>query len=116
MARETLEAEARHAFLNINSLHGVDFKWRPRRADASEATSVIPPETLKLPLVLRLTRRGSTLRAEYSRDAGRHFQPAGAPVAFDPPLPPALAVGLAISSINVNQTTEAQFQDIEIRP
>ena len=39
--------------------------------------SLMMKAAMKLPILLRLTRRGDTITAEYSRDNGKSFQPAG---------------------------------------
>jgi hypothetical protein len=71
-----------------------------------------------MPIVLRLTRQGDTITAEYSTDDGRTFQPGGGRT-FDPSLPNALYVGPMISSGHVSetrsQTSRARFDRIEIR-
>jgi regulation of enolase protein 1 (concanavalin A-like superfamily) len=117
MIRESLEADARNVLLGIER----DGLLRQTRAatggDTNQAVS-IQDSALKLPIVLRLTRTGDTIRPEYSTDDGQTFQ-AAAPVTFTPPLSRTLYVGLAItggtSFGSRDRTGEATFGSLAIR-
>jgi hypothetical protein len=114
MVRETLEADARHAMLVTTPAYGLSFQRRAAAGGGSELAEALTAEALRLPLLLRLTRQGSTITAEYSRDDGRSFQPAGEPLAFDPPLAEAVHAGLAITSHFPDKISEAKFSGLKI--
>jgi WD40 repeat protein len=114
MVRETLEADARHAMLVTTPAYGLSFQRRPAAGGGSELAEALPPEALQLPLLLRLTRQGSMITAEYSRDDGRSFQPAGEPLAFDPPLAETVHAGLAITSHFPGKISEAKFSGLKV--
>jgi hypothetical protein len=116
MIREALDAGARHAFLHITREHGLYLKWRPTADDHSTTEEVIPHARLKLPITLRLTRRGDTITATTSTDGGRSFRPAGVLLRFVPPLAATVHVGLAITSCDPHQLAEARFNGLEVRP
>ena len=63
----------------------------------------------RLPILLRLTRRGNTVTRQYSTDEGRTFRSAGPPVTFDRPLPKRLYIGLASAAGDRRQISEATF-------
>jgi Tol biopolymer transport system component len=115
MARESLDATARHSSLFIAARRGLDWKWRVTPDDLTLFREVIPHSALKPPVLLRLTRRGDTITAEYSRDNGRRFQSAGDPVLFDQALPQTMYAGLAISAHDVKKISEAKFRDLQIK-
>jgi hypothetical protein len=89
------------------------YQWRPAANETTNDMGVIfdPP---RYPLLLRLGRRGNTLMAEYSLDNGRRFQPVGNPLTLDPPLAPTVYVGLANSSLEVGEISEARFSGMEL--
>jgi hypothetical protein len=70
----------------------------------------------KLPILLQLTRRGNIISATTSTDGGRSFRPAAAPVTFARPLFATLYAGLAITSDDESQISEATFRDVKIEP
>jgi hypothetical protein len=120
MLRESLEAGARNVYLLSTGTHGLIYQWRPAAAGPTDSIGVIQrpapaPTLLKLPLLLRLTRRGNTITAQYSRDQGRSFQPAGAPYQFDEPLPETAYGGPAITAHDASQVSEAKSDGLEIR-
>jgi WD40 repeat protein/regulation of enolase protein 1 (concanavalin A-like superfamily) len=114
MVREMLEAGSRHASEVINAAHGLHFKWRRARHEDSDELNWNFP--LKLPMLLRLTRHGDTVTAEYSMDGGHQFRTAGLPFTFAPPLPPTVYAGLAISARNPGHISEARFRDLCVEP
>jgi WD40 repeat protein len=117
MIREGLAPNARHASLFLHyTAGGLQLQWRPAPGAATEGHEVVPPERLRTPVVLRLTRRGSRIDGECSWNGGKSFQPSGSPVVFTPGLSKVLQVGLAISAHDPNRTTEARFHDLAITP
>jgi hypothetical protein len=108
--RETLDAGARHASLGTGGL-GPGFVWRtaPNGANSASATSFKPP-----PVVLRLTRKGDTITADYSADDGKTFR-TGRPFLFSPPLAKGIYLGLFITANDRSQISEAKFSGLEIR-
>jgi hypothetical protein len=115
MARESLDPTARHSSLFVTARHGLHCKWRVTPDDVTLFRDVISHSALKPPVLLRLTRRGDTITAEYSRDNGRRFQSAGEPVRFDQDLPQTMFAGLAISAHDVKKISEAKFRDLQIK-
>jgi regulation of enolase protein 1 (concanavalin A-like superfamily) len=117
MIPESLAAGARNGHLVTTARHGVQWQWRPGGDGATVDVKgeVISHACLRLPILLRLTRRGNTITAQYSRDEGWSFQPAGPPLTFDPPLASTVYAGLAITAHDENQVSEAKFSGLEIR-
>jgi hypothetical protein len=117
MIRDTLEPDARHASLTVPAAHGLQDKWRPAAGASTMAGSndIVPSPQLKLPITLRLTRRGDTITPEYSRDNGRSFQSAGDPQRFARALARTLYAGLVITAHDPTQICEAKFRDLEIQ-
>jgi WD40 repeat protein len=114
MVRESLEAGSRHVSLIAHAAENLATLWRFVANDETADEEALPSATLKMPIALRLTRQGSTVTPEYSRDAGKSFQPAGDPVQFDDALAKRVYVGLAISSRDVTQISEATFRGLRI--
>src|SRR5207245_361424 len=101
MLRESLDPGARNVYLFATRSFGLRFQRRPIANQDTDGMEVIPPADFKLPITMRLTRRGNTIIPEYSTDGGRRFRPAGDPYHFDQPLPTTLCAGLAITSHDV---------------
>src|SRR5262249_54805520 len=70
MTRDALEAGARHTSLFTTPANGFVHQWRRTANGDSDSEPVIQDASLRLPIVLRLTRQGDTIRAEYSTDQG----------------------------------------------
>jgi regulation of enolase protein 1 (concanavalin A-like superfamily) len=115
MVRDSVAAGARNTHLVLTPQHGMWWQWRRSADDGTADAEVIPHAAVKLPILLRLTRRGNTITAQYSRDEGHSFQPAGQPVIFDPPLASTVYPGLAITAHDESQVSEAKFSGLEIR-
>jgi WD40 repeat protein len=118
MLREGLDPGARDADLVVHQAHaGLCFQWRsaPGQPVVTHSTP-IADEELQLPILLRLTRRGNTVSAEYSQDDGRTFQQAGEPLTFSPPLVGTLCGGLAITAHQEGQVSEARFSGLKVEP
>jgi hypothetical protein len=114
MVRDSLAAGARHGYFALTAEHGLQFNGRATTDDTSSASDVIPHAALKLPILLRLIRRGSTVTAAYSRDQGRSFLAAGKPLSFDPPLANTVYAGLAITAHDEGRVSEAKFRGLRI--
>jgi WD40 repeat protein len=117
MVRESLEPGARHAMLVVPAAHGLQIKWRSTVNEGTNSGNLdlIPSAELNMPITLRLTRRADRITPEYSRDDSKSFLPAGTPCQFDPPLPRSVYVGLAITSHDVSQISEATFGNLQIK-
>lgn len=113
MVREDLVGDSRMLFLAVSAARGLSLYARTRAS--GEAIPVGPPivadRDLRLPLTVRLRRRGSRFEVFLSED-GRTFRPAGTPVTFDPPLPPSLYGGYAITSANPGRASVGQFRNL----
>jgi hypothetical protein len=118
MVRDSLAAGARNGHLVLTAQHGIQWQWRPsgEQETVDVKAEVIPHAALKLPILLRLTRRGNTIAAETSQDGGRSFRRAGDPVRFDSPLPKSVYAGLAITAHDESQISEAKFRDLRLEP
>jgi regulation of enolase protein 1 (concanavalin A-like superfamily) len=115
MLRESLQADARNAFFINTGSSGLAFQWRLTADAGTDGRWIIDPARFDPPAILRLTRRGNTVRAEYSLDEGKSFRTSGDPPIFNPPLAKTLYVGLAITSRDMHQISEATFRDLTIR-
>jgi WD40 repeat protein len=116
MIRESVEPGARHAHLGVTSDRGLYYQWRLMSNNYTDdhGRPVISHAALEMPIVLRLTRQGETITAEYSTDQGQTFRTAGDPVTFHPSLPRSVHVGLAITAHNASQISEAKFRGLQI--
>jgi WD40 repeat protein len=116
MIRETLEPYSRNASLIVPAAHGLQDKWRPKAGGSTMVgdNDIVPLPQIRLPMILRLTRRGDTITAEYSRDNGQSFQTASDPIRFARVLAKTLYAGLVITSHDPAKITEAKFRDLEI--
>jgi len=115
MLRESLQPGARNASLFTTAESGLTYQWRPAANDLTESKAVLEHAGLKLPILLRITRRGNTISTEYSMDYGKRFHPADDPFPFQPPLPEAIYAGLAITAHDPAQVSEAKFSGLEVR-
>jgi uncharacterized delta-60 repeat protein len=114
MLRDSLAAGARHVSLFQTGTHGLQYLRRPIADESTDAQFPNESPAPRLPITLRLTRRGDTITAAYSRDNGKSFQAVGEPYSFDPPLPRVIYAGLAITTHGASQVTEAKFSRLEI--
>lgn len=113
--RESPDTGARHMDIAIAPAAGVVVLWRTTTNGITDGFAPIDSGSLKLPIVLRLTRQEDTISAEYSMDDGKTFESTGSALRFDPPLAKAITVGLGITSGTRSQTTEAKFSDLTIK-
>lgn len=125
MIRGSLDAGAPYLMIGIqptphlpDRLSGLLRQWRTAADVSTRRVLSIKDTALKLPIVLRLTRRGNVITPEYSLDDGQSFH-AEAPVTFAPPLANTLRVGLAITGGTGfgarDGFSEAMFSGLEIR-
>jgi hypothetical protein len=125
--RESLHAGARQMRIgfapgsNWYSPDGVGGLHVDRRTDADRIRQyrrLLRARDVTLPLVLRLTRQGDSITAEYSLDDGKTFQ-VGQTYAFTQPLEKTLFVGLYINAGHdgTSRTTisKTQFSGVTIR-
>jgi hypothetical protein len=117
MIRESLEPGARHALLASTPLNGLAFQWREAAGGESawpEAPSIESGD-LKTPILLRLTRKGKVITAEYSTDDGKTYKSAGDALTFPDDLPKTVYVGLAITAHEDSKISEAKFSGLEVK-
>jgi regulation of enolase protein 1 (concanavalin A-like superfamily) len=125
MIQESLDADARNLILGIlptpqlpDRLSGLVRQWRNIANDPTHRSLSIKNAALKLPIVLRLTRKGDTITPEYSTDDGQTFQ-ADPAVTFAPPLARTLHVGLVITGGTGfgprDRISQATFSGVEIQ-
>jgi hypothetical protein len=88
---------------------------RGEAGGASPHANLIADDQLKLPIVLRLVRLGTVLRAEYSLDEGKTFR-LGSRIFLGASPAKRLHAGLAVSSGDRSQIGEARFSGLEIKP
>jgi regulation of enolase protein 1 (concanavalin A-like superfamily) len=123
--RESLDGGARYVLFGIqpaprsfpDNLSGLLRQWRTTANVRPRRSLSIRNSALKLPVVLRLTRRGNVITPEYSLDDGKTFQ-ADTPITFASSLANTLHVGLAISGGTGfgarDGMSEARFNGLEI--
>jgi hypothetical protein len=127
MLREGLDAGARQmriGFAPVSNAYAADGKGG-LHVDQRTGTDVVrrfkrllSSSSVTLPIVLRLTRQGETITAEYSLDDGKTFE-AGGSYTFAPPLEKSLFVGLYVNAGSEEgsrrNTSEAKFSGAVIR-
>jgi hypothetical protein len=114
MLRESLDPQSRQMLLGLVSCCLVQH-WRLATGGPQNGGPVIERESVKLPVVLRLTRRGDKITAEYSKDEGKTFRPAIPAITFNPPLAKTLYIGVAANSGNRFTIGTAKFRDLVIQ-
>jgi regulation of enolase protein 1 (concanavalin A-like superfamily) len=106
MFRDLLDADSRHAFIAVTPSSGVIFQRREKTETASTVE-----QRVKVPVWLRLTRKGSTFTAFRSAD-GKAWEQVGTPV--DVPMAADALVGLAFTSHNNGTLGTAVFRGIAV--
>ncbi|MCX7015344.1 MAG: hypothetical protein NTW86_22795, partial [Candidatus Sumerlaeota bacterium] len=109
MIRGGLEANARHALMNLTPTQGAKFTWRSAVASAQipvHGTS----NGIKAPYWVKLVRMGNHL-AGYSSADGQEWELIGE---TNVQLPATAFVGLAVTSHNVERVCRAEFTDVKI--
>jgi hypothetical protein len=117
MIRESLDAGARNVVVGLTSGSGLWQQWRPVTGGGSgwPGAPTIPDADVRPPVVVRLTRRGNTITAEYSLDAGRSFRLAGDPYTFPDFLSRTVYFGLSLSAHDSGKGSEVRFSDVVVR-
>jgi len=115
MLRDSLDPGARTAYVYVTAGNGLVFQWRALARGNTALYQALDAESLRLPILLRLTRRGNEVAAAFSQDEGKSFSPAGAPYHFERALPERLYVGLAATAHNSSQVTEATLSGLETK-
>jgi regulation of enolase protein 1 (concanavalin A-like superfamily) len=113
IARESLDGGARNLGLMEWSVNGLWRQWRPVAYEHTGASfrnqsQAVHNNAFRVPVVLRLTRKGDTLSSSYSADGGKTFRGEHA-VTFSPPLAKTLYVGYAGCSGVRNQLGTVKF-------
>jgi hypothetical protein len=114
MIRESLDPGARATYLYATPGNGASFQWRTETDGHTALFQALDADSLKVPLLLRLIRRGNEISAEVSLDDGQTYKPAADPFTYERALPARLYVGLAATSHNSGQVTEAKFNALKI--
>jgi regulation of enolase protein 1 (concanavalin A-like superfamily) len=114
MLRESLDPQARDVFAGVVSCCLVQH-WRIVDGGPQIGGPTIERESVRLPVVLRLTRRGDQVTAEYSKDDGQTFRRLGPIITFSTPLSRTLYVGLAANSGSRFQSGIARFENLTIQ-
>jgi regulation of enolase protein 1 (concanavalin A-like superfamily) len=118
MIREGIDAGARDAYLVLSANQGLTFQWRDT-TDGGAAwsdTRTVENADLKTPIMIRMTRTGDEIVGEYSTDEGKTWLGAdaeGNKITLDA-LASKVNVGLAITSHQPGQISEARFKDLKI--
>jgi hypothetical protein len=115
MIRESLDPGGRSTLLYVTPENGLVFQWRALTHGQTDLFQALDTDMLKVPIVLRLTRKGNEITAELSLDDGKTFKLAADPFTYDVALPNRLYVGLAATAHNSSQITEAKFNGLEIK-
>jgi hypothetical protein len=124
MIRESLDADARHVQIGIRPakpdpgfLSGIVREWRNSSSIEKQTFLSVDNRSLRVPVLLRLIRRGNTITPEFSRDEGQTYE-TGRPITFSPPLPRTLYVGMSVTAGNENPGTtsvsQAKFRDFQV--
>jgi hypothetical protein len=115
MVRESLEPTARHGTIILTANSGLRTGARFEPGVAAGHAEILDADTLKVPIVIRLTRKGNTLTPEYSLDDGKTFEAAGDAATFEQDLPKTVYVGLAVASRDGAKPTTGRFSGLEIK-
>jgi regulation of enolase protein 1 (concanavalin A-like superfamily) len=111
MVREELTAGSRHAMIVVTPQNGMELQWRAEADAASSNAKILFADELTTPVWLRLTRDGDTITGEYSAD-GQSWE--GATDTILDGLAAKVNVGLAITSHNGGQISEAKFTKLTL--
>jgi hypothetical protein len=115
MIRESLDPGARTVYLHTTPTEGLWFQWRALLHGHTANFQALTSDMLKVPTVLRLTRKGKEITAELSFDEGKSFELAADPFTYEADLPQRLYVGVAVTSHNSSKISEAKFNGLEIK-
>jgi len=112
MIRESLAAESSHAATVVTPSNGVSFPWRAFTADVSNQVN---QTGMTAPYWVKLTRTGSTFKAEHSAD-GKAWSIIGTDATLsshDIAMSGTVYIGLCLTSQNSGAVTVAEFSDIK---
>jgi len=112
MIRESLEANARFAYVVVTPGQGVSFGRRPLTAGTCESSN---EGGISAPHWVKLTRQGNTLTAQRSADGVTWVDvtdPDGDPASAEVNLSGSVYIGLAVTSHNADAVTVAEFSGI----
>jgi len=112
MIRETLDANARFAYVVVTPGQGVSFGRRPVTGGTCESSNEGGPQA---PHWVKLTRQGNTLTAQHSVDGVTWVDvtdPDGDPTSVEVNMIGSVYIGLALTSHNVDAVTTAEFSAI----
>ncbi len=107
MIRETLDAGSRHATIAVTPTSSITFQRRTGTNGASASTTVAG--NLKAPYWLRITRAGTTFKAECSPD-GKTWTQAGTDLTLA--VANNVYIGLAVASHAAGQISTAEFSNV----
>lgn len=115
MFRASLDADSPYAAILLTGGEGVLFQWRSSKGAKTEQQIL---QGAKAPIVLRLTRVGNSFTAYTSINQGQDWVRIGNPVEIN--MPSELRAGIAVTSHDINQLTEAHCDapiiSAEVRP
>ncbi len=106
MIRETLDDNARNAYIAVTPASGVSFQWRSALAGTSANSQTTG---LVTPYWVRLTRTGNVFKAERSAD-GKTWTQQGADTTVQ--MAANVYIGMAVTSHNANATTTAEISNV----
>ena len=109
MIRESLAANARHAFALVTPGKGVSFQYRPQTGGQ---TFQVTPGTGIAPAWMRITRNGDRIDASWSTNGETWTALGGISI----PMSDAVFIGLPVTSHNTVATANAWFDDVRVSP
>ena len=107
MVRETVRADAKHAFALVSAAKGIALQYRAATAGASAQAAVI---TGAAPAWVKLTRRGSIFSAYTRTDTG-NWQPLGSTTIA---MTSSAFVGVAITSHDATRAASASVSGVKV--
>jgi hypothetical protein len=107
MIRESLAANARHAFALVTPGRGVSFQYRPQTGGQ---TFQVTPGTGVAPAWMRITRNGDRIDASWSMNGETWTHLGGVSI----PMNDAVFIGLPVTSHNTAATANAWFDDVRV--
>ena len=108
MIRESLAANAKHAFALVTPGKGVSFQYR---AETGGQTFQVTPGIGAAPAWLRLVRNGDRIDASWSTNGSTWTQLGGISL----PMADGVVIGLPVTSHNTAATATAVFDDVRVR-
>jgi len=109
MIRETLDPGSTHAMVVVTPGNGVSFQRRRITGGASEDTT---QPGIQAPYWVKLTRQGSTFKAQHSPDGTTWTDFATGPSSVPITMSASVYIGMALTGHNPDSVTEAQFSHV----